>query len=173
MTPRQRYEAIARNVLKIAKADAPEGTVDAYLQSEGLNYDQLKTALKATDDELDFSDITGQTGEFFKGIIPGAAGLVETAATGVASIFDDETEKSIRESVGGVTESIRESFAPTPGYEETVGRKFGEAFGSFLPFVATAPFGLVGRAAVYGLATGAGAGEARLRAEEAEATEDQ
>jgi len=174
MTPREKYLKIAKNVSKIINdPDAPEGTADYYLQTQRLTFEDLKTALEATDDELDFSDVTGQAGEFFKGIIPGAAGLVETAATGVASIFDDETEKSIRESVGGVTESIRESFAPTPGYEETVGRKFGEAFGSFLPFVATAPFGLVGRAAVYGLATGAGAGEARLRAEEAEATEDQ
>ena len=173
MTPRQRYEAIARNVLKIANSEAPEGTVEMYLQSEGLNYDQLTTALKATDDKLDFSDITGQTGEFFKGIIPGAAGLVETAATGIGAAFDDETEKSIRESVGDVTQSVRESFAPTPGYEETVGRKFGEAFGSFVPFLAFAPFRTVGKAAVTLLATGAGAGEARLRAEEAEATPEQ
>lgn len=173
MTPRQRYEAIARNVLKIANSEAPEGTVERYLQSEGLNYDQLTTALKATDDKLDFSDVTGQAGEFFKGIIPGAAGLVETAATGIGAAFDDETEQSIRESVGGVTESIREKFTPTPGYEETVGRKFGEAFGSFVPFLAFAPFGIVGKAAVTALATGAGAGEARLRAEEAEATPEQ
>ena len=132
MTPRQNYERIARNLVRIAKSDVPEGTLDSYLQAEGLTYEQLKTALKATDDKLDFSDVTGQAGEFFKGIIPGAAGLVETAATGIGAAFDDETEKAIRESVGGVTESIREKFAPTPGYEETVGRKFGEAFGSFL-----------------------------------------
>jgi hypothetical protein len=39
-----------------------------------------------------------------------------------------------------------------------VGRKFGEAAGSFLPFVATGPFGLAGRVAGYGLGIGAGAG---------------
>jgi hypothetical protein len=37
-------------------------------------------------------------------------------------------------------------------------RKFGEATGSFLPFVATGPFGLAGRVAGYGLGIGAGAG---------------
>jgi hypothetical protein len=72
-----------------------------YLQSEGLTLrpDFAGTALEATDDELDFSDITGQTGEFFKGIIPGAAGLVETAATGIGAAFDEGfvTEQGIRE----------------------------------------------------------------------------
>jgi len=176
MTPRQRYEAIARNVLKIANSEAPEGTVEMYLQSEGLNYDQLTTALKATDDELDFSDITGQTKEFFKGIIPGAAGLVETAAVGASALADDEglvTEQGIRDTATDVLKPFKEFAAPTPGYEETIGRKFGEAFGSFIPFLAFAPFGIVGKAAVTALATGAGAGEARLRAEEAEATPEQ
>ena len=177
MTPREKYLKIAKNVSKIINdPDAPEGTADYYLQTQRLTFENLKTALEATDDELDFSDITGQTKEFFKGIIPGAAGLVETAAVGASALADDEgfvTEQGIRDTATDVLKPFKEFAAPTPGYEETVGRKFGEAFGSFVPFLAFAPFGIVGKAAVTALATGAGAGEARLRAEEAEATPEQ
>ena len=166
MTPQEKYTEITSNVKKLLNSDLPPEAVKVYLKSEGLTLEDFAGILEGP-------TVLGQTGEFFKGIIPGAAGLVETAATGIGAAFDDETEQAIRESVGGVTESIREKFTPTPGYEETVGRKFGEAFGSFIPFLAFAPFGVVGKAAVRSLAIGAGAGEARLRAEEAEATEDQ
>jgi hypothetical protein len=115
--------------------------------------------------------IGGQVKEALKGLIPGAAGLGETAITGAAALLPDEQERAIRSAVSSVVEPIRETFAPEAGYEEATGRKLGEAIGSTLPFFPLGALGLAGRAAAVGLGVGAGAGEARLRAEEEGATE--
>ena len=117
--------------------------------------------------------IGGQVKEALKGLVPGAVGLGETAITGAAALLPEEQEQAVRRAVSEVAEPIRELFAPEAGYEETTGRKLGEAIGSTLPFFPLGALGAAGRIAATGLGVGAGAGEARLRAEEEGATEDE
>jgi hypothetical protein len=100
----------------------------------------------------------GQTKEFFKGLVPGAIGLTEQAGIGISALLPEEQEKATQKYIKELAATAKAPFAAAPGYEDTVGRKFGEATGSFLPFVATGPFGLAGRVAGYGLGIGAGAG---------------
>jgi len=114
----------------------------------------------------------GELKEAAKGIIPGAAGLLETAATGAAALLPEEQEMAVRAKAAEMAGAARETFAAAPGYEESVGRKFGEALGSTVPFFALGPMGLAGRAAATGLGVGAGAGEARQRAETEGGEED-
>ena len=117
--------------------------------------------------------IAGQVAEAFKGVPRGAIGLLESAATGAGALLPDEAEAAFRRSVGEFFSPAREALAPEAGYEESVVGKATEALGSTLPFLATGPLGLAGRAIVGGgLGAAAGAGEARLRAEAGEATED-
>jgi outer membrane murein-binding lipoprotein Lpp len=115
----------------------------------------------------------GYAKEAFKGIIPGVAGLAETAITGAAALLPEEQEQAVRGAVAGVTEPIREYFAPAPGYEDTFVRKVSEGVGSTLPFLPLGLAGALGRVAATGLGVSAGAGEARQRAEEAGATDEQ
>lgn len=115
----------------------------------------------------------GQIGEAFKGLAPGAIGLVESAALGASALLDDETELAAREKIKEIAGIAKQPFEAAPGYEEAVGRKFGEALGSTVPFFALGPLGLAGRVAAGGLGAAAGAGEARERAFEAGATADQ
>lgn len=115
----------------------------------------------------------GQVKEGFKGIVPGAVGLLESAATGASALLPEDMEKSAREKIKSVATAAKEPFAAGAGYEDTVGRKLGEAVGSTLPFLAAGPLGLAGRAAAVGLGVGAGAGEARTRAETDGASGDQ
>jgi hypothetical protein len=115
----------------------------------------------------------GQVKEFGKGLVPGAVGLVESAAVGASALLPEDMEKSARESIKSVATAAKSPFAASAGYEDSVGRKLGEAVGSTVPFLAAGPLGLAGRVAAAGLGVGAGAGEARTRAEEGGATADQ
>ena len=115
----------------------------------------------------------GQVKEGFKGIVPGAVGLLESAATGASALLPEDMEKSAREKIKSVATAAKAPFAAGAGYEDSVGRKLGEAVGSTVPFLAAGPLGLAGRAAAVGLGVGAGAGESRTRAEEAGATGEQ
>ena len=115
----------------------------------------------------------GGAKELFKGLAPGAVGLVESAATGASALLPESIEKTAREKIKSVATAAKEPFTATAGYEESVPRKLGEAIGSTAPFLLAGPFGLAGRAAAVGLGVGAGAGEARTRAEESEATGEQ
>jgi hypothetical protein len=108
----------------------------------------------------------GNVKEFFKGVVPGAIGLAESAAVGASALLPEDAEKATRQFVKETAASARKPFEAGAGYEESVGRKFGEAVGSTVPFLAAAPFGAPGLLAGAALGVGAGAGEARGRAEE-------
>lgn len=114
--------------------------------------------------------VGGQAKELFKGLVPGAVGLAETAGTGIASMLPDSTEKAAREKIKELAGIAKKPFEAAPGYEDTIGRKLGEGLGSTLPFFAAGPFGLAGRVAAGGLGVAAGAGEAREAAEAKGAT---
>jgi len=112
----------------------------------------------------------GNVAELGKGVIPGAVGLGETAAAGLAALLPEEQEKAVRGKAAEISKSVRDTFAPAAGYEDSVGRKLGEGLGSTLPFFALGPLGLAGRVAAGGLGAAAGAGEARQSAEAKGAT---
>ncbi|MCA9326852.1 hypothetical protein KC976_04615, partial [Candidatus Saccharibacteria bacterium] len=115
----------------------------------------------------------GQVKEFAKGIPAGAIGLLETAAVGASNILPQAEEDSAKKAIREFASAVKQPFAAAEGYEDTVGRKFGEALGSTAPFFALGPLGMAGKAAATGLAAGAGAGEASTRAEAKGATQDQ
>lgn len=115
----------------------------------------------------------GQVGEAFKGLAPGAIGLIESAAIGASALLPEEQERAAREAIARVAGAAKAPFAPAPGYEDSIIRKGSEAVGSTLPFLAAGPLGWAGRLGAMGLGVGAGAGEARTRAETAGATAEQ
>ena len=117
--------------------------------------------------------VGGQAKEFFKGLAPGAINLVESAAVGASALLPEETEKAARSGIASLATSAKKPFEAAAGYEDTVGRKFGEAAGSIIPFLALGPLGAAGRVGMGALGAGAGAGEARTRAEAGGATEGQ
>jgi hypothetical protein len=138
--------------VSIREGETPQ---QAYARAQQMYPEAFKTAAPAAPKETTFG---GQTKEFFKGLVPGAIGLVEQAGTGISALLPEEQEKATQKYIKEVAATAKAPFAAAQGYEDTVGRKFGEAAGSFLPFVATGPFGLAGRVAGYGLGIGAGAG---------------
>ena len=117
-----------------------------------------------------FSD---QTGEFFKGIGSGVAGLGESALLGAATLLPEEAELAVREDVQAGAEGIQSLFTPdiNIGYgASSIPRKFGEALGSFAGIAGAA---IANPIAAGALAVGAGAGEASERAREGEATQEE
>jgi hypothetical protein len=112
----------------------------------------------------------GNVKEFFKGVVPGAIGLAETAGTGIAALLPDETEKSARDKIKEIAGIAKKPFEAAPGYEDSVARKLSEGIGSTLPFFALGPLGPAARVAAGGLGVAAGAGEAREAAEAKGAT---
>jgi hypothetical protein len=117
--------------------------------------------------------IGGYAKEAFKGLVPGAINLAETAGTGIASMLPDSTEKAAREKIKELAGIAKKPFEAAPGYEDSVVRKLSEGLGSTLPFFAAGPFGLAGRVAAGGLGVAAGAGEARESAEAKGATDEE
>lgn len=113
----------------------------------------------------------GGLGELAKGLPYGAVNLLEQAGIGAAASLPEDTEKAARKKLEEIAGVAKKPFEAAPGYEDTVMRKFGEAAGSFVPVAAMIPFGPVGIAGAVGLGVFAGAGEARVRAEQEGATE--
>jgi hypothetical protein len=121
--------------------------------------------------EVSGPTIGGQAKEFFKGILPGGIGLVEQAGMGISALLPEERESAAQQYIKEVAAAAKAPFAAAPGYEDTIPRKFGEAAGSIVPFLATGPFGLAGRVAGYGLGIGAGAGQQVEASQQAGATQ--
>ena len=105
-----------------------------------------------------------------KGLVGGAAGMIESGALGIAALLPEEAENVVRDGIKYVGGAAQEYVEPTQNTGDSVPRKFSEALGSFA--------GLAGVFAVNpyaGVATavGAGAGEASERARAADATQDE
>ena len=166
MTPAERYEGIIGNLRFLAGKGASNEELNQYLNYEGLTFRDLETLLEGP-------SLLGQAKETLKGLPAGAVGLVEQAAIGASALLPEDMEAGAREVIESTATAARRPFAPAVGYEETIGRKLGEAGGSFATFLATLPFGLPGVGVALGLGVGAGAGEARTRAEQEGATEEQ
>jgi len=166
------YKTIASTVQALIEKDAPDELINRYLGAEGLTFSQFRDVLKGP-------TLAGQAKEFIKGIPAGLVGTLGTAVEGAAAlpIIPESLEKSI---VSGTRKAV-EALSPdvTPGYEDTIGRKLGEATGSIGSFVipggvVTKMFGM-GAGVATGTALGgaAGAGEARQRAEMEGATPEE
>ena len=117
--------------------------------------------------EPDFLD---QIEELAKGIPAGIIGLGELGALGAAALLDEESELPVRAGIKSVAKTLRSPFTADAGSEELVGRKFGEALGSFAGLGLTSLIPGAGIPAAAALAAGAGAGEASERARAADAT---
>ena len=126
--------------------DATEAQVISYVQRQIAEEERLAEL------EPDFLD---QIEEFGKGIPSGAIGFLESAALGGAALLSDENEEAARETIQDVAASARSPFSADEGSEDAVGRKFGEAFGSFAGLGATALVPGVGIPAAAALAAAA------------------
>jgi hypothetical protein len=173
------YKAIASTVQSLIEKDAPDTLINKYLAAEGLSFSQFQDVLKGP-------TLVGQAKEFVKGIPAGLVGTLGTAVEGAAAlpIVPESLEKSI---VTGTRKAV-EALSPdvTPGYEDTVGRKLGEATGSIGSFVIPGGLFAKGISTATGLSKvaagtlagtsiggAAGAGEARQRAEMEGATPEE
>ena len=155
---------------RIARFEVPEGTTPE--QAQALIEAQLEETLPAPALKKE-PTLGGQAKEFFKGLVPGGVGLLETAGTGISSLLPQEQELATRRAINEYAAAARKPFGATPGYEDTIGRKLGEGVGSFLPLVPLMAAGPLGVAGAGALSLGAGAGEARISAEQAGATPEQ
>jgi hypothetical protein len=160
----QAAQRLARIAQSMQSASPEEADIDSRLQRLRAEREELLKP-KPT--------VGGYAKEAFKGLVPGAIGLVETAGTGIASMLPDSTEKAAREKIKELAGIAKKPFEAAPGYEDSVVRKLSEGLGSTLPFFAAGPFGLAGRVAAGGLGVAAGAGEARESAEAKNATEEE
>ena len=116
----------------------PDGKTYSIEGPAGATDEQVIAAVQRRLGAAGAADTTlrGEVREAVKGVIPGAAGLLETAATGAAALLPEEQEMAVRARAAQLAGATREAFAAAPGYEESVGRKFGEALGSTVPFFA-------------------------------------
>lgn len=120
--------------------------------------------------ETDFFD---EGEEFLKGIGGGAVNILESAALGAITPFGEDTESELRETIQSIGGSAKSLFEADEGSEDLVGRKFGEALGSFAGILGAAAIPGIGLPAAATLAIGAGAGEASERARAGGATESE
>lgn len=148
-------------------ATNPDTGARAYLANGSWIVDDTPPAAPEETSLLGYGLETG------KALLGGAAGLLESAATGAAFILPEEAEQAARARIAEIGGGVQEFLAPGEAYEDSTYLDLMRGVGSTVPFLAAAPFGAVGLAA--GALTGisAGAGEAAQRAVDAGATEEE
>jgi hypothetical protein len=148
-------------------ATNPDTGARAYLANGSWIVDDTPPAAPEETSLLGYGLETG------KALLGGAAGLLESAATGAAFILPEEAEQAARARIAEIGGGVQEFLAPGEAYEDSTYLDLMRGVGSTVPFLAAAPFGAVGLAA--GALTGitAGAGEAAQRAVAAGATEEE
>jgi hypothetical protein len=159
-----RYKQIIDNVQLMVNKGAQGKDITGYLAYEGLTPTQFKKLVEGP-------TFGGYVKEFFKGVPSGAINLAETAAVGASAVLPESFEKPARKFIEETAAGLKKPFVPEIGYEDTIPRKSGEVVGSTLPFFALGPLGTAGRIAGVGTGVAAGAGEARIGAEQAGATD--
>ena len=167
------------------KVKGPEGATTKELVNLYLQEQREKTRRTAKErDDLLYesileaarqrpSTIADQTGEVFKGLGSGVAGLLEQGALGAATVLPESIEAPVRDRIKKIGGGVQDFLAPdiNIGIGATdIPRKFSEALGSFGGILGAS---IVNPVAGGALAVGAGAGEASERAREAGATEQQ
>jgi len=167
------------------KVKGPEGATTKELVNLYLEEQREKTRRTAKErDDLLYesileaarqrpSTIADQTGEVFKGLGSGVAGLLEQGALGAATVLPESIEAPVRDRIKKIGGGVQDFLAPdiNIGIGATdIPRKFSEALGSFGGILGAS---IINPVAGGALAVGAGAGEASERAREAGATEQQ
>ena len=76
-------------------------------------------------------------GEVPKGLIGGAAGMVETGALGLAALLPEGAEDVVRDGIKAVGGAVQDYVVPDFNLEESIPRKVSEATGSFAGLAAT------------------------------------
>ncbi len=114
------------------------------------------------------SGIGNYIGEFPKGIMRGAVGMMESGLLGAATVLPEDYENIAREYIRSGAYGMKP--LADPGLDQTVSGKFGEALGSFGGLGLTA---LVSPLAAGAMAVGSGVGEASERARAAGATQEE
>jgi hypothetical protein len=105
-----------------------------------------------------------------KGLIGGAANLVEQGAVGLAALLPEGAEDVVRGGIKAVGSAVQDYVEPDFNLESSIPRKLSEAVGSFVGLAGVSLFNPLAGA---GLAVASGAGEASERARAAGATEDE
>ena len=128
--------------------------------------------------EPEETSLLGYGLETGKALLGGAAGLLESAATGASFVLPEEAEQAARARIAEIGGGVQDFLATDEAYEGTY-TDLIKGVGSTLPFLAAGALSapaLLGRGA-YALGTslgvGAGAGEAAQRAVAAGATEEE
>jgi hypothetical protein len=172
-----------------AVVEAPEGATKAEvieLYNRTMAYDGTKTARQesaATRGYLDAqaeqarqtalsreAGVLDYLGEVPKGLIGGAANLVEQGAVGLAALLPEGAEDVVRGGIKAVGGAVQDYVSPDIGIGDSIPRKLSEGVGSF---VGLAGVSMLNPYAGAALAVSAGAGEASERARAAGATEDE
>jgi hypothetical protein len=104
-----------------------------------------------------------------KGLIGGAANLVEQGAVGLAALLPEGAEDVVRGGIKAVGGAVQDYVEPDFNLESSVPRKLSEAVGSFVGLAGVSLFNPLAGA---GLAVSAGAGEASERARAAGTSEE-
>jgi len=114
--------------------------------------------------------ITDYLAEIPKGVVGGAANLIESGALGIAALLPEEAENVVRDGIKSVGGAVQDYVKPTVNTEDSVPRKFSEAVGSFAGLA-----GVFAANPIAGITTavGAGVGEASERARAADATQEE
>lgn len=159
------------NIAQRMQAQSPQRIREESYAEEDRIRAERRAARQQTPEEE--TTIGGNVLEAAKGVIPGAVGLLETAGTGIASMFDEDTEKAARDAIKDIAGIVKKPFEAAPGYEDSVGRNIGQGLGSLLAVAPLAFMGPAGVAGGVGIGLAAGAGEAREAAEAKGATAEQ
>jgi hypothetical protein len=127
---------LAGNAVRL---EGPEGlsddqVIDAYLsaqegsaQPDAFSPDELARLAAGDPTFLD------QFTEGAAGVGAGAINILGLGAKGAATLLPEDLELMVREGIITAEEAAQTLFAPELGREDLVGRKFGEALGSFIP----------------------------------------
>ena len=163
--------ATAAEVRKVLNQNQDKRKTPEYAELYA-EYQQLKAqenpVYAPNKPDTDFFD---QVEETLKGIPTGIIGLAEIGAIGAATLLNEEAELKVRGGIQSVAETLKSPFTADVGSEDLVGRKYGEALGSFVGLGLASVIPGVGKPLAAGLAMGSGAGEASERARAAGATE--
>jgi hypothetical protein len=173
--------------MPIYEIQGPDGRLYEIEGPEGATREQIIQAVLANMPQpTPEPTLGGQVKEFVKGIPAGFVGTFGTAAEGAAALLPERAEQAV---VGAVRRGVS-ALTPeaAPGYEDTVGRKLGQAVGSVGSFIVPGGAATLGARALGAGAAGqtaarlgtvgvlggaAGAGEARQRAEVEGATPEE
>ncbi len=157
----RRYNsAVAYDLGEVAR----KGQASIRAQLQGERELAEATALSREPGVLDYF------GEVPKGVVGGAANLLEQGALGLATLLPESAELVVRDGIQSVGGAVQDYVSPDINLGDSVPRKLSEAIGSFAGIVGTSLINPILGATT---AVSAGVGEASERARAGGATQEQ